>query len=181
MTERKTFRSASGSRSKSIINLSLEIKPLIYIAIMVLPLLTSFGCGAINVGKLKGIERTASDEQYYLLKDIFLTAGSAAHPRDSFDHTMNETVNLVFIPKNETNEYTAESRWYDPNDQEYRTERKTYDVKAESKEGFQRTKGGTTRVHSMSTTELANHKPGLWKVALYLNGKLARRMPFSVR
>jgi len=36
------------------------------------------GCGAINVGKWKGIERTGSDEEYYLAKDIFLTAGSAS-------------------------------------------------------------------------------------------------------
>ncbi|MBI5248058.1 MAG: hypothetical protein HY912_01065 [Desulfomonile tiedjei] len=136
---------------------------------------------AINPGKWKGVEFAGAGEQYYLVKDIFLTAGSAAHPKDSFDHTMNDTVNLVFIPKNEKNEYTAETRWYDPNDQEYRTIRTTYDAKAEGREGMERKKGGSTRVHSMPTRELVNHKPGMWKVALYLDDKLARRMTFSVR
>jgi len=28
---------------------------------------------------------------------------------------------------------------------------------------------------------LFNHKPGLWKVVLYLDGELARRMTFTVR
>jgi len=141
----------------------------------------AYGCGVINPGKWKGIEFAGSGEQYYLLKDIFLTAGSSAHPKDHFDHTMDDAVNLVFIPKNETNEYTTESRWYDPNDQEYRKMRQHYSVRAEGREGFERKKGGTPRVHTMSAKELADHKTGIWKVALYLDGKLARKMSFSVR
>jgi hypothetical protein len=139
------------------------------------------GCGVINVGKWKGIETTSSDENYYLLKDAFLTAGSAALPKDSFDHTMNDTVNLIFIPKNERNEYVAETRWLDPNDQEYRTIRTTFDVKKEGREGMDRRKDGTPRMHAMPTAELAAHKKGMWKVALYIDDKLARRLSFSVR
>ncbi|AFM27057.1 hypothetical protein [Desulfomonile tiedjei] len=139
------------------------------------------GCGVINVGKWKGIESTAKDENYYLLKDAFLTAGSAALPKDSFDHTMNDMVTLIFIPKNEKNEYVAETRWIDPNDQEYRVIRTAFDVKREGREGLDRRKDGTPRMHAMPTRELAGHKKGLWKVALYLDDKLARRLSFSIR
>ena len=44
---------------------------------------------------------------------------------------MNDTVNVIFIP--ESNEkkriQVPETRWLDPNDQEYRTIRTTFDVK----------------------------------------------------
>jgi hypothetical protein len=149
--------------------------------LLVLLIFSAAGCGVINPGRWKGIESVSSDEQHWLLKDAFLTAGSAAHAREDFDHTMQEVVNVVFVPANERNEYTVESRWYDPTGQEYRTIRTHYDVKAESKEGTERKKGGTTRVHTMSTKELVDHKSGMWKVALLLDGKLARRLSFSVR
>lgn len=137
-------------------------------------------CGAVNLGKWKGIERTATDENFYLVKDIFLTAGSSYIRKDHFDHNMNEAVNLVFTPRDEKNQYVAETRWYDPSGQEYKTIRKTYDVREESKRGDERSKSGTTRVHSISTKELFDHKPGLWKVELYLEGKLVRRLTFSI-
>ncbi len=182
MRIRATFGPNPGSGQESRIERkSMVLKTCGCVALLLLLVFCTCGCEAINPGKWKGIERSGSDERSYLLKDIFMTAGSAAHPKDFFDHTMNETVNLIFVPKNEKNEYTAESRWYDPNDQEYRNIRVHYDTKAEGREGFERKKGGTPRVHSISTRELVNQKPGLWKVALYLDGKLARKLTFSVR
>jgi hypothetical protein len=139
------------------------------------------GCGAINVGKWKGIEKTASDENFYLVKDIFLTGGSAFSPRETFDHNMHDTVSLFFMPKDEKNTYVAESRWQDPMGLEFRTIRTTYDKQEEGKKGIERPKGGATRVHTIPTSELYNHKPGQWKVALYLDGKLVRRLSFTVR
>lgn len=139
------------------------------------------GCGAINPGKWKGIETTSKDEQYYLLKDVFLTPGSSAAAKESFDHNVHETVNLFFVPRNETNKYTAESIWYDPSDQEFRTIRTTYDSQSEGKKGVERKNTGTTRIHTVPTSELFRHKPGLWKVELFLDRKLARRLSFSVR
>ncbi len=139
------------------------------------------GCGSINPGKWKGIETTSKDEQYYLVKDVFLSPGSSANAKESFDHNVNEVVNLFFIPRNETNKYTAESIWYDPSDQEFRTIRTTYDSQSEGKKGVERKNTGTTRIHSIPTSALFNHKPGLWKVELFLDGKLARRLSFSVR
>lgn len=139
------------------------------------------GCGVINPGKWKGVEITSRDEQYYLVKDVFLTPGSSAAAKETFDHNVNETVNLFFVPRNETNKYTAESIWYDPSDQEFRTIRTTYDSQSEGKKGVERKSGGTTRIHTMPTSALYSHKPGLWKVELFLDGKLARRLSFSVR
>ncbi|MCX5873763.1 MAG: hypothetical protein NTY51_11115 [Deltaproteobacteria bacterium] len=141
----------------------------------------SAGCGVINPGKWKGIESTSSDEQYYLVKDVFLSPGSAYAAKDSFDHNVNESVNIFFTPRNETNQYTAETIWYDPSDQEFRKIRNTYDTKTESKQGINRDSKGTTRVQSMPTRQLFNHKPGLWKIELFLDGKLARRLTFTVR
>ncbi len=77
--------------------------------------------------------------------------------------------------------YVTESRWYDPNDQEYRTIRVTYDRAEEGKKGITRAKEGTTRVHTIGTKELFDHKPGLWKVTLYIDGQLTRRQNFFVR
>jgi hypothetical protein len=139
------------------------------------------GCGAINLGKWKGIETTGKDEEYYLLKSVTLTAGSTHSPKDTFDHTMHDTVNLFFVPRIEPNTYTAESRWYDPSGIEFRTVRQTYDRQRETKKGDDRDQAGTTRVHNMPVQELYNHKKGLWSVALYLDGKLARRLNFSIR
>jgi hypothetical protein len=139
------------------------------------------GCGMFNLGRWKGIERAAADEQYYLVKDMFLTAGSAYHPKEAFDHNMNESINLFFIPKNEPNTYVAESIWYDPDGQEFRKIRTTYDLQRETKKGDERKSTGTTRVQTISTKDLYDHKPGLWKVALYLDHRLVRRLTFSVR
>jgi len=139
------------------------------------------GCGVINPGKWKGIERTSSDEKYYLVKDVLLTPGSTYLSKEIFDHNMNDSINLVFTAVNERNRYVAESRWIDPLGAEYRTIRATYDKQVESKQDFDRKKAGTPRVHSITTKELFNHKPGLWKVVLYLDGELARRMTFTVR
>jgi hypothetical protein len=155
--------------------------PNISCSLLAIVLLANVGCGVINPGKWKGIEATAKDEKYYLVKDVFLTAGSAYVSKEVFDHNMNETVNLVFTPANEKNHYVTETVWTDPVDQEFRTIRMTHDVQAEGKRDQQRKKSGTPRVHSISTGELFNRKPGLWKVALYVDGELARRLTFSVR
>jgi hypothetical protein len=138
------------------------------------------GCGLINPGKFKWIEKTGRGEEFYLVKDIFMTPGSSNIRKESFDHVINETVNLVFIPREEKNHYIAESIWYDPSENEFRTVRATYDKQQENKTGFERVKGGTPRIHTMPTKELYNHKPGLWKVALYLEGKLVRTLRFTV-
>jgi len=139
------------------------------------------GCGIINPGKWKGIERTARDEKYYLVKDVYLTAGSAYTSKDVFDHNMNEAINLFFTSVNEKNHYVTETIWTDPADQEYRKIRMTHDIQAEGKKDMQRQRAGTPRVHSISTRELFDHKPGLWKVSLYIDGELARRLTFTVR
>ena len=155
---------------------------LFFLSIVLLIVATALaGCGAINPGKWKGIERTSSDESFYLVKDVFLSGGSTARPRESFDHNMHDVVNLYFTPRDEKNAYVAESRWLDPLGIEFRTIRTTYDKQQEGKEGIDRPKGGTLRVHTMPVSELYAHKPGMWKVALYLDGKLARRLSFSVR
>jgi len=140
------------------------------------------GCGMINPGKWKGIETTSRDESYYLLKEVFLTGDSVALPRDSFDHKMHETINLFFKPRSEKNTYVARSVWEDPNHQEYRVIRATYDKQQEGKVGMERNqKTGTTRIHTVETADLFRHKPGVWKVSLYLDDVLARRLTFTVR
>lgn len=152
---------------------------LLIISLLTISIIAS--CGAINPGKWKGLERTARDEKYYLVKDVFLTAGSAFTTKEIFDHNMNDSVNLFFTPTNEKNHYVTESVWIDPSDVEYRTIRMTHDVKEEGKQDMDRKKGGTPRVHTISTNELYKHKPGLWKIALYMDGELARRLTFTVR
>ncbi len=151
------------------------------------PLLSLFlvcwlaGCGMINLGKWKGIEHSSADEYYYLVKDAYLSPGSAIGPKESFDHNVHSSVNLCFTPRNETNHYTAESIWYDPSNVEFRKIRETYDSQKESKKGMNRNPKGTMRIMSMPTEELFNHKPGLWKVELFLDDKLARRLTFAIR
>lgn len=137
--------------------------------------------GALNLGPITPIVKTDSDEQFYLVKDAFLTSGSPAAARKTFDHSMHELVKLFFSPKDEKNFYVAESQWIDPLGIEYRTIRVTYDKQEETKHGIERPKGGATRVHKMTTAELYAHKPGMWTVELSLDGKLARRLSFSVR
>ena len=138
-------------------------------------------CGMFNMGKWKGIEWTPSDEKFYKVKSAFLTAGSAYHPKETFDHNMNESVNLFFTPRMEPNTYVAETIWYDPDEQEFRTIRTTYDAQQEGKKGEERQKEPATRVHSMPTKELYDRKPGLWKVALYIDKELVRRLSFTLR
>jgi hypothetical protein len=57
----------------------------------------------------------------------------------------------------------------------------TYDRQKESKKGDERQASGSTRVHTVATKELYDHKPGLWKVELYIEKDLVRRLPFSIR
>jgi hypothetical protein len=140
------------------------------------------GCGAISVGKWRGIELAAPGEAYYLVNDIFLTASSVSSPREIFDHNLNESVHLFFLPKDEKPTYVAESVWQDPDGQEYRTIRTTYDKAREEKQGIDRKqRGSNPRIHTISTKELYEHKPGTWKVALYLEKQLVRRLSFLVK
>lgn len=142
------------------------------------------GCAALGLGPVKGIEKTASDEKYYLLKDVFLSSGSVHFSKTAYDHNLNPFINLCFTLRNELNKYTAESRWIDPAGQEYRTIRTTHDIQQEGKRSIDRRNefgGGTARIHTISTQELYNHKPGMWKVVLYIDGQLARRLEFAVR
>jgi hypothetical protein len=158
----------------------MSLKGLFYLFTLTTTLLLG-SCGMFNMGKWKGIEWAPPDEKFYIVKNVFLTAGSAYHPKETFDHNMNESVNLFFTPKIEPNTYVAESVWLDPNDQEFRKIRTTYDAQKESKKGDDRQKEPTTRVHSMPTKELFDHKPGLWKVALYIEKDLVRRLSFTLR
>jgi hypothetical protein len=143
------------------------------------------GCGALGLGRVKGIEKTAPDEKYYILKEVYLSSGSANYSKSAFDHSLNPVINLCFTVRNEKNRYIAESRWIDPMGEEYRTIRTTHDIQQEGKRNIDRRNealgGGTPRVHSISTQELYNHKPGMWKVVLYIDGQLARRLEFAVR
>jgi hypothetical protein len=139
------------------------------------------GCGAINLGKYKGIERTDSDENYYLVKNIYLSAGSSAIPKTYFDHTVHGSVNVVFTANNEPNHYVSKTIWYDPTGAEFRTIRQTHDKKVEGDKGEWEPKGGATRIHSIPLKDLAQRQTGLWKVELYMDDKLARRLTFTVR
>jgi hypothetical protein len=138
-------------------------------------------CGAQSPGQWQPLVPNRPGESHWLVKDMFLTAGSAYTQKTSFDHAMNEAVNLFFVPRDERNHYVAHSRWIDPLGREYRTIRTTYDIQEERKSGEDREKKGTTRIHTMSTRELVNHKPGMWKVELYLNDELVRTLTFTVR
>ncbi len=159
----------------------LSNRDLLCRVVLIIVLFTA-GCSAISVGKWRGIERTGPDEAYYLMDDVFLTASSASSRREIFDHNMNESVHLFFIPKNEKPTYTVESVWQDPDGQEYRTIRTTYDKAREEKQGIDRKqRGGTPRIHTLPTKELYEHKPGMWKVALYLEKQLVRRLSFLVK
>jgi hypothetical protein len=140
------------------------------------------GCTALNAGKWLGLLKTGKDEKFFLVKDAFLTSGSAYNQKDSFDHSMNEAINLFFTPRQEKNNYIAESIWTDPNGIEYRTIRSTYDIQVEQKkETGMSPRAGKQRVHTISTKELFNHKPGMWKVTLFIDGELARRLTFTVQ
>jgi hypothetical protein len=159
----------------------MSLKGLLHLLVLASTLFLIAGCGMFNLGKWKGIEKAGADEKYYLVKDVFLTAGSAYNRKETFDHNMNESVNLIFTPKMEPNTYTVESIWYDSNGEEFRKIRKTYDAQKETSKGEDRQASGSTRVHTMSTKELYDHKPGLWKVELYIEKDLVRRLPFAIR
>lgn len=182
----KVVRGSSALISRPGCNLPGRLWPGILVSVPLFTVIVAIAmlvssCGVINLGKWKGIERTASDEAYYLVKKIYLTAGSAAQPRYLYDHMMQDTINLVFVPASEKNQYTTKTIWYDPAGQEFRTIRQTYDKRSEEKDGTERPKGGSTRVHTMPTRELFQHKPGLWKVELFLDDVLVRRFNFEVR
>lgn len=149
--------------------------------IAILVMLTMAGCGIINPGKFIGLERTDRDEQFYLIKKMWLTAGSTAHPRTFFDHTMQDGVYVVFIPANQPNHYVTKTVWYDPGGHEFRTIRQTHDKQAETARGFERPKGGSTLIHMMPLEKLWKHKPGLWKVEVFIDNEMARRLSFTVR
>jgi hypothetical protein len=127
------------------------------------------------------LERTDSDENFYLVKDATLTAGSAAHPRREFDHNLQEAVVLLFTPTHDKNQYVSKTIWYDPAGVEYRTNRQTHSKRQDEEQGLPSKKGGVTRLHVMPLKELWEHKAGVWKVELYIDDVLARRISFSVR
>lgn len=141
------------------------------------------GCSAINLGRVLWIDWPERGDKYYLLKEAFLSSGGPDAAKRSFDHQMNPVVNLFFSLRNETNRYVVRSVWIDPYGQEYRTIRRTYAIDKESKKSIDRRPqtGSTMRVHSITTEELYQRKPGLWKVALLIDGELARRFEFTVR
>ncbi len=139
------------------------------------------GCGVLNVGKFKGLERTDSDEKYYLLKEVRLVSASSARAKTHFDHTLDQVVNLVFVPANEKNHYVTKSVWYDPSGEEYRTIRQTHGKTDEEANGASRQKGGTTRIHTLPLMPMWRHKPGQWTVELFIDDELARRLEFHVR
>ena len=120
----------------------------------------------------------AAGEESGLLKEFHLSAASLQTRKRNFDHHTDETVNLVFVPRKSV--HIAESRWYNPNDREFRIIRHVYDRAKEPKKAIERPKGGATRVHYIPTKELYDHKPGLWKVALYIDNQLAGRQTFLV-
>jgi len=174
----KSIRTEAGKQGSLQL---MSLKGSFYLLVLAGALLLLAGCGMFNLGKWKGIENAGADEKYYLVKDAFLTGGSAYNRRETFDHNMHESVNLFFTPKMEPNTYITESIWYDPNGAEFRKIRMTYDRQKESKKGDERQASGSTRVHTVATKELYDHKPGLWKVELFLEKDLVRRLPFSIR
>ena len=42
-------------------------------------------------------------------------------------------------------------------------------------------RSSTPRIHTVPTKELYDHKPGMWKVSLYLDKQLVRRLTFLVK
>lgn len=150
--------------------------------VAVLPLIAFCGCSQVlGIGKFKGIEKTAADEHYYLVKSPFLSGGSQAHPREDFDHKLQDNVVLSFTVPNEKHYYVTKSKWLDPSGHEFRTIRQTHDKKKENDQAEDRPKGGSRRFHSIPTKTLADHKTGLWTVELFIDDQLARRLTFTVR
>lgn len=152
-------------------------------AILVAAVFMLSSCGVINPGKAIWIERTKPEEKYWLVKNVCVTPSSSYMAKKEFDHNMNPVVNVLFTPKNEKNHYVAETMWIDPLGQEFRTMRTTHDIEQEGKKSIDRRpiSDGTPRMHTIPTKALYDHKPGLWKVKLYLDGELARVLEFAVR
>lgn len=140
------------------------------------------GCKALGLGKFLWLEKTTKEENYWLLKDVCVTPGSSYMAKRDFDHNMNPIVNVLFTPRNEKNHYVAETMWIDPVGQEFRTIRTTHDIQQEGKKSIDRRHQteGTQRVHTMRSKDLYDHKPGLWRVRLYLDGELARILEFVI-
>jgi hypothetical protein len=125
----------------------------------------------------------STEEKYYLVGEVYLSPGSAYSAKEVFDHDMNDVINLCFTPRNEKNHYVVRTIWYDPAGQEYRSIRRTYDIVREGRKAVapRRQGKGTPRVISVSVAELYAHKPGRWRVDLYLDGELAKKLEFTVR
>jgi len=138
------------------------------------------GCKALGLGKFLWLEKTTKEENYWLLKDACVTPSSSYSAKREFDHNMNPVVNVLFTPNNEKNHYVAETMWIDPLGQEFRTIRTTHDLQQEGKKSIdpRRKSEGTVRIHTMRSKDLYQHKPGLWKIRLYLDGQLARILEF---
>jgi hypothetical protein len=152
-------------------------------AALVAAVLMLSGCKALGLGKFLWLEETTKEEKYWLVKDACVSPGSSYMAKTEFDHNMNPVINVLFTPKNEKNHYVAETMWIDPLGQEFRTIRTTHDIQLEGKTSIDRRpiSDGTPRMHMMPTKALYGHKPGLWKVKLYLDGELARILEFAVR
>ncbi|GEM_PF-991601 len=150
-------------------------------AVFALLILLLAGCGDFGMGKFTLIEKTDSDEKYYLAKKVLLTAGSA-QPRETFDHSILDVVNLMFIPANEKGHYVTKSIWYDPAGAEFRTIRQTHDRHEEANRGEDRdSKKGSMRMHTISLQDMYHHKPGRWRVKLYIDSDLVRKLDFTVQ
>jgi hypothetical protein len=144
-------------------------------------ILTVYGCSALNLGELLWPKWPKPGIKHWLVKDAKLTGGSSSAQRDDFDHMMFRSVNVIFVPKNEKNHYVSKITWYDPSGTEFRTIRQTHDIQQETSVGEERTPEGSTRVHSLRSKDLYDHKPGRWKVELFLDDELALRFEFTIR
>lgn len=138
-----------------------------------------FSCKIVD-RRLTPIVPTDPDERHELVKDEFLTASSAANQRTDFDHSLHDSIHLMFKHENEPNHYVTESVWIGPDGEEFKKIRKTYDKAREAREGLEREKGGTRRIHTVSAQDLYAHGTGAWTVELYIDGKLARRLDFTL-
>ncbi len=141
------------------------------------------GCQALGLGDFLWIKRPTKEENFWLVEKVCVSPSSSYMEKKAFDHNLNPVVNVLFTPKNEKNHYIAETMWTDSLGEEFRTIRTTHDLQLEGKKSIDRRNifQGTPRIHTMPTKTLYEHKPGLWKVKLYLDQKLAQILEFSVR
>jgi hypothetical protein len=150
-------------------------------ALLIMSIMLITSCKTFLPNPIHLIVQTYSDEQYWLVKNVVLSAGTLTRPKKDFDHTIQDAVVLTFVPTQEPNKYESKTVWKDPSNVKFRTIRQTHDVQVEAKKAEFREPKGTPRVHSMPTKVLYDHKPGLWTVELYLDNRLARRLTFTVR